>query len=181
MKYINFGVIVFLAFVQIGCAWFTSPMEQPIIEDHSHDRKVTTFSTIASRRMVVLTQVENGQLIVCAEPSPDVSDNLASSLAIAASGSGPLTSNKEITTSISNSLTTSAQHLFKRTQGMQFYRDGMYNLCQARMSGIIDNVGYLTAASELQKNAIEMIKMEIPNLLQSSSGENSVPSNKGGM
>jgi hypothetical protein len=152
-----------------GCAWFTSPMERPIIEDHSHDGRITTFATIPSRRMVVVTEHEkgSGNIIVCAEPSADVSDNIASSLAAAITAKGPIASgpsSAELAASISKTMATTAQHLFKRSQGLQLYRDGMYNLCQARMNGIIGNAAYQEGARAILAIAVELIKIEIPQL-----------------
>ncbi len=152
-----------------GCSFVTPPMEKPIIEDHSHDGRVTTFATIPSRRMVILTEhsKNSGKIILCAEPSADVSDNIASTLAAAVTAKGPTTSEKsagEIAGSISKTLATTAQHLFKRTQGLQLYRDGMYNLCQARMNGIIDDNTFQNRADKLLEISMTLIQAEIPHL-----------------
>jgi|LGVF01.1.fsa_nt_gb hypothetical protein len=162
--------IIFVATLFVGgCAAFTPPMEMPIIEDHSHDGRITTFTTIPSRRMVVVTEHNKGtgEIIVCAEPPADVSDNIASSLAAAMTAKGPTSGDKsaaDIAASISRTLATTAQHLFKRSQGLQLYRDGMYNLCQARMNGIIDNKTYQEAAAKLLDTAAKLIQAEIPHL-----------------
>jgi len=149
-------------------------MEKPIIEDHSHDNRVTAFATVPSRRMVILTEnkKDSGKIILCAEPSADVSDNIASSLAAAVTAKGPSSGDKsagEVATSISKTLATTAQHLFKRTQGLQLYRDGMYNLCQARMNGIINDVQFQTGAAELLKQSAILIQSEIPHLYNTES------------
>ena len=138
MKFYPLIVTIIFAGLLNGCSFLTHPMERPIIEDHSHDKKVTTFSTIASRRMVILSQDQaTDNIIICAEPSPDVSDNLASSLAAALKGSATDGARSaEVASSVSRSLATTAQHLFKRTQGLQFYRDSLHDMCQRRMSGI---------------------------------------------
>ncbi|MES9851791.1 MAG: hypothetical protein ABW170_08165 [Candidatus Thiodiazotropha sp. L084R] len=155
-----------------GCTSLTPPMERPIIEDHSHDGRVTTFATIPSRRMVVLTEhmKNSGKLILCAEPSADVSDNIASSLAAAMTVKGPASDEKstaELAASISKTLATTAQHLFKRTQGLQLYRDGMYNLCQARMNGIINDSTFMNRADTLLKKSSYLIEKELPYLHKS--------------
>lgn len=157
------------ALVFSGCSYITPPLEKPIIEDHSHDGRVTTFATIPSRRVVFLTehQKESGKIILCAEPAADVSDNIASSLAQAVTAKGPTTGKKsaaEVAASISKTLATTAQHLFKRTQGLQLYRDGMYNLCQARMNGIIDDETFKTQADTLLEKSVILIQAEIPYL-----------------
>jgi hypothetical protein len=170
MKLLNIAILIcgVLSIEGCGVSWFANPMEQPIIEDHS--RGITTFGTIPSRRMVIV-KPEHGSnaenVFVCAEPSPDVSDNIASSLVAATSGKGlPLegTSAVEIAASISKSLATTAQFLFKRTQGMQLYRDGMYNLCQARMNKIISDKEFKAQSNVLLEQAVILINAEIPHL-----------------
>ena len=169
MKLMSILCAAILAVTVLGCSAFTPPMEMPIIEDHSHDGRVTTFSTIPSRRMVILTEPEKGSgiFIVCAEPSADVSDNIASSMAAALTAKGPnkgTESSGNVGLSIANTLATTAQHLFKRTQGLQLYRDGMYNLCQAKMNGIIDNKTFQAKADVLLEKAVLLITKEIPYL-----------------
>jgi hypothetical protein len=164
--------VLILCFVGIsGCSILTPPMEKPIIEDHS--RGITTFGTIPSRRMVIVMP-ENGSnagnVFVCAEPSPDVSDNIAGSLAAAASGKGlPIgsASTAEVSVSVSRAMATTAQFLFKRTQGMQLYRDGMYNLCQARMNRIISDVEFNTQSNALLEKTVILINAELPYLYSS--------------
>jgi hypothetical protein len=150
-----------------GCSTFTAPMEKPIIEDHSHDRRVTTFATIPSRRLVIMSSEgeKTGAIFVCAEPSADVSDNLASSLSAAISGKGPSGADAaEVAASIAKTLETTAQLLSKRSQGLQLYRDGMYNLCQARMNGVIKDELFIARSSDLLDRAEKLIHAEIPYL-----------------
>ena len=167
-----------------GCSSLTPPMEKPIIEDHSHDGRVTTLATIPSRRVVVITEHEkdSGNIILCAEPPADVSDNIASSLAAAVTAKGPASGDKtagELATSISKTLQSTAQHLFKRTQGLQLYRDGMYNLCQARMNGIIDNKTFQESADKLLDTAAVLIQAEIPHLSKTQPSNVAGPSAQG--
>jgi hypothetical protein len=71
-----------------GCALFSSPKEQPVIEDHVHNwfgvDKVGLLSTTAERREVIFKFPDNK---FCAEPPPDVAEALASSLTLLAEGS----------------------------------------------------------------------------------------------
>lgn len=169
MKLTNVIAYSSIAVSLAGCTSLTPPMERPIIEDHSHDGRITTFATIPSRRMVVLTEHEknSGRIVLCAEPSADVSDNIASSLAAAMTAKGPSSGDKtsaELAASISKTLATTAQHLFKRTQGLQLYRDGMYNLCQARMNGIINDATFIERADALLDKATKLIEKELPHL-----------------
>lgn len=119
--------------------------------------------------MVVLTEHEknSGKIVLCAEPSADISDNIASSLAAAITTKGPSSGDKtsaELAASISKTLATAVQHHFKRTQGLQLYRDGMYNLCQARMNGIIDDATFMDRADKLLEKTTGLIEKELPHL-----------------
>jgi hypothetical protein len=159
-----------------GCALFTSPIEYPVYEQHAQDR-VNTFSIIPSRRMVIMKSSDpkdekEKDLLICAEASADVSDNLMSSLAASLSVAGPTapTGQKgaEAAIAASKALETTAQFLFKRTQGIQLYRDGMYHLCQARMNKFIDDVEYRRRTQDLLDKVLPLINTEIPLLWKGS-------------
>ncbi len=183
---ISFVCLMVFALSLAGCGIFTSPMERPIIEDHAKSKEITTFATIPSRRMVIINpeHIKNGKeandVFICAEPSPDVSDNLASSLAATLTGKGFLGGNasSEASVNISKALATTAQFLFKRTQGIQLYRDGMYNLCQARMNGVIDDQQYFDEAGNLLDAVIPLVEKEIPLLYPVQKSDSEKPADK---
>lgn len=125
---------------------------------------------------------KTGELFVCAEPSADVSDNLASSLSAAISGKGPLGADEktaaEVAASIAKTLETTAQLLSKRSQGLQLYRDGMYNLCQARMNKFVTDKQFAARSAKLLDKAVELIKAEIPYLENTQPTSTAVPNDK---
>jgi hypothetical protein len=149
-----------------GCRTFTRPMEWPVFEQHAQKR-VNTFSVIPSRRMVIVKSDEpkNGaKLFVCAEASADVTDNLTSTLAASLAAAGPSSGDGKAanaSVAVNTTLGTTAQFLFKRTQGVQLYRDAMYHLCQARMNGFISDQEYKERANSLLNEVIPLIKMEL--------------------
>lgn len=190
-----------------GCQHFTSPMEFPIIEDHSHDKRITSFGTIPSRRLVLVKEVcekeametvaSNNNLdyekkkekvnknqrkeqekeakiqhrsnkkekklpiVICAEPSPDVADNLINTFAAAFAVKNQ-SNLSQLVSSISKTLNTNAKILFGRSQGLQLYRDGMYNFCQQRMNGWISDEQLHAMSINLLDTAKTLIETEIP-------------------
>ena len=100
----------------------------------------------------------------CAEPSPDVADNLASSFASALEGSdGTVTAKVEL----AKSFASSAKQLFKRSQGVQLYRDGMYSLCQNFINGAINKMELKQMQNDLLTESSKLIDKEIPFLQNS--------------
>ena len=82
-------ILIFLAAAALsGCAVFSSPKEQPVIEEHADNwfniPKMNVFSTTAERREVIVKFPDNK---FCAEPPPDVAESLVSSLTLLAQGS----------------------------------------------------------------------------------------------
>lgn len=157
------AIVFFMAVAGSGCSFLISPAELPIIEDHSHSGRVTTLATIPSRRLVILTEQKknSGNIMICAEPSADVSDNIVSSFSAAIKA--PATSEKA-SVEMARSLSSTAEHLFTRTQGLQFYRDGMYNLCQALVNRAIDGKMFRKKADDLLNKATTLMLAEIPYL-----------------
>lgn len=156
-----------------SCAFFTPPMNNPTKEDHANPRDghVTTFSMIPSRRMIIVgndsssSRPAGDRAVICAEASADVTDNLISTLGASLSASGPVSKSiGEISAGVSQALATTAQFLYKRTQGAQLFRDGMYHLCQARMNGYVNNEEYKIKSKDLLEASVKLITVEIPYL-----------------
>ena len=168
---VSFAIVLTLS----GCSYLTRPMEQPVIEDHSIDNRIATFATIPSRRVIIMkaedlqasgtdSQNDNRTIIVCAEPPADVSDNIAGAFGSALTATLPATGSPpaaSIAANMSESRATAAKYLIQRTQGLQLYRDGMYNLCQAKMNKIIDDETFIARADKLLEVSAALIKAEI--------------------
>ncbi|MHB1098370.1 MAG: hypothetical protein ACYCZR_02330 [Burkholderiales bacterium] len=150
-----------------GCAMLTPPKEQPVIEDHVtnwfNKEKMGVFSTTAERREVIVKLPDNK---FCAEPSPDVAESLASSLSFIAKGSVTDTTKKEAEArlEVAKTLATSVRTLFRRSQGAQFFRDGLFNLCQAYVNHTISGDQYVYMYRDLLMISQHLIEQEIPSL-----------------
>lgn len=150
-----------------GLSWIAEPKTNPVIEDRvglPGRQPIGTLATTAERRIVLVRIAENdpkfGQF--CAEPPPDAAENIANKLALAveatvktpeAEGSGRLEFAKQLVTSI--------QSLFHRSQGLQFYRDGMYGLCQSYLNGVLSQPDFVTRADKLLEKSSELILKEL--------------------
>jgi hypothetical protein len=148
-----------------GCAMFTSPKEQPVIEDHVQNwfgvEKVGVLSTTAERREVIFKFPGNK---FCAEPPPDVAESLTSSLRVLAEGTAKDKTNIDATARIevAKTLATAVQSLFRRSQGSQLFRDGSFNLCQAYLNGTINEGEYVKLYEELLKTSKDLVIAELP-------------------
>ena len=140
---------------------------------------VDALSTGADRRLVLASQVtryagrripqadgstltvnEAGkELVVCAEPAPDVAEALAASLSASASASR--SENEKVEAALERQLATSIGALVKRSQGLQFFRDGVFALCQGSMNGINNPKVIAEEFEALRLNAVKLIEKEI--------------------
>ncbi len=156
MKTLN-TLIVSLSFGLAGCgvSIFADPATNPIIED-SVGTNVGTLATTANRRLVMIDK-KNGKY--CAEASPDSVASFASLIAatakadVAGKGKGSLDLAKTI-------LSTSGV-ITKRSQGLQFYRDGVFAYCQALSNGYISRAQYAIALQNLRISAMSLARAEI--------------------
>ena len=152
----------------IGCA----PMERSVKRDQIAN--VGTLSTSASRRVVVVNSSFKSkepyiESAFCAEPSPDITEDIIASL----TGKGDLAGGAETTGEIAKlqaqaklelarNFQSVGQILFKRTQGAQFWRDGLFNLCQSYINGSIGKEQFEKKYDQLLEKSVELIKLEVP-------------------
>lgn len=127
--------------------------------------EVHALATGANRRLVVTAKVreddDSEALVICAEPSPDAIEALAASVNASLDARD---GERSLEAERASAITTAASGLLKRSQGLQFYRDGIFALCQASMNGLRrkEDVRALALAyQELQKDAKELILAEI--------------------
>lgn len=148
-----------------GCSTFTSPKEQPVIEDKIGGN-IGTLAVTAERRVIIFGRDKSDPTKIqqiCAEPSPDVAESLVSSLKAVAEASikkGDAETNAGL--EISKSLATAISMVFTRSQGVQFFRDNMYALCQAHLNGSISTSQFTDEFKRVRELSAELIKQEIP-------------------
>ncbi len=131
-----------------GITLFVPPEEDAVVDEHvftpiidlprffGWDRdSVHALSTKAERRLVLMEKkVKNGYheksvLTVCAESPAEATQDLSSTFDFAGSVE------KVEISKLLKALSTKMKPTFKRSQGLQFYRDGAFQLCQAYLNG----------------------------------------------
>jgi hypothetical protein len=156
-------VALLLLSLLTGCASYFTP-RPPVIEDKvglSGKEIVGTLSTAADYRVVYVKLDEKAKL--CAEASPDAGAQFASTFAAALSAQASGTS-APLSVEAKAGLAVAMKQLFKRSQGIQLYRDGSFVLCNLYLNGGITDTHYLSELQELRKTSFELIKQEIPYL-----------------
>ena len=151
-----------------GCSALTPPMEKPVIEDHAG--VLGTFATVAERRMVITKKTYSSghpdnpgyDSTFCAEPPPDSTQSIASSLTAALRADASQDKSKQsVSAEAARELITTAKSMFTRSQGVQLFRDGVYNLCQAHLNAAISQRSYKKMFSELLNVSAKLIADEI--------------------
>lgn len=145
-----------------GCAsYFT--VRPPIMEDKlgiSGQEKVGTLSTAADYRVVYVRLDDNVKL--CAEPPADAAAQFGQTFA--AAFQGPIGGAKELDAEAKASLAVAMKQLFRRSQGVQLYRDGGFLLCNLYLNNGISQQDYIAELKELRKTAAQLVEKEIPTL-----------------
>ena len=156
--------IIAASLTLFGCKFFIPPQGHPVLDDRIGggiftQPKYVQFATTPERRVVLMNlNLETPHM--CAEPSPDASEDLSYSLSAALSAKKTDT---KVDASIAGALQSVSNQLFTRTQGVQFYRDGMFSLCMAYMNGVVNRQeDYIQLSTELRNQAFVLIQQEIP-------------------
>jgi hypothetical protein len=164
---IKLGLVTVSLLLMSGCGvtMMSHRDTNPVIRDYSGNwvrnlfgaDMISTFSTTASRRVVLLLD-EKDKMLICSEPSPDIGEAFASAIADGIKASAKY---KGVTADISNqyarAVSTQIAPLVYRTQGLQLYRDAMHGLCVDRLNGWVSNVDYEKARAENLKAAVLLI------------------------
>ena len=152
----------------IGCA----PMEASVKRDQIAN--VGTLTTSASRRVVIVNSSFKSkepflESAFCAEPSPDITEDVIANLTSKSDVSGGAETTGEIAklqaqakVELARNFQSVGQILFKRTQGAQFWRDGLFNLCQSYINGSIGKEQFEKKYDQLLEKSVELIKLEVP-------------------
>ena len=161
-----FIIFLFLvSFAGCGTTTFGDPSTNPVIEDavgRWFQETVGTLAVKADRRIIVVRLDKEAKF--CAEPPPDVAENLTKELAVVMEaqakepqsgigGSGKL--------DLKDNLTTKIQELVKRTQGVDIYRTGMYALCQHFLNKGLEPSELKESSDQLLETAKELILKEL--------------------
>lgn len=154
-------VIVLSAMLLNGCAYYLTA-RPPIMErklGKPFGESVGVVATAADYRMVYVKISDDAAL--CAEAPPDAAAQFASTFAAALKTTQPqvpLSADAQV------GLAVAMKQLFKRSQGVQFYRDGAFFLCNMYLNGAINKQQYFTELQSLRVTASNLISTEIPYL-----------------
>lgn len=150
-----------------GCALFTPPKEAPVDQDYVgtyfgriFGQRTTNVFSLTPERRIVIVMPHEGENYFCAEPSPDVAENIADTWRALAKAEtkGKLTSGEA---QVYSSFASSTSNLFFRSQGIQLFRDGMYNLCQAYINKAITAEQYREKYTQLLDKSSILIAQEL--------------------
>lgn len=145
-----------------GCSSYFTP-RPPVIEDKVGQwlkETVGTLATAPDYRVVYVRLDENAKL--CAEAPADAGSQFGSTFAaaLATPPGGP----PPLSVEAKAGLAVALKQLFKRSQGIQLYRDGTFALCNLYLNGAVSDAQYFQELQELRKTAAGLIEKEIPYL-----------------
>jgi hypothetical protein len=152
-------VFPLMIFPACGTTWFANPATNPVIEDKVgqwREEPVGTLAVTADRRIVVVKLDDQAKF--CAEPPPDVAENITEQLSLALKAQVKEQGGEF---KFDDQLTKKIQALISRTQGVDIYRTGMYDICQLYLNGAISGDGVKELSSELLNVSKEIILEEI--------------------
>lgn len=143
-----------------GCASYFSA-RPPVIEDKvglSGRETVGTLATAADYRVIYVKLDPDAKL--CAEAPADAGAQFSQTFAAALSAAGA----QPLGVEAKAGLAVAMKQLFKRSQGVQLYRDGAFALCNLYLNGGMSQAQYFAELQELRKTAARLIEKEIPYL-----------------
>lgn len=146
---------VAVTIVLVGCGNLNS-----VYRDFEVDKGRGAMVDIKQRAVIASTRVEkNGEVtktrtIVCAEPSPDALSAYAAELSAKADTPG------KTSAQLAAAFQESASFVGLRTQSIQLLRDAMYRMCEAYMSGGLDETQYQLLLRRFQKNMVALLAVE---------------------
>jgi hypothetical protein len=149
--------------------------KSPVIVDEVGSR-VGTVAVTTDRRFVLVRLRENstnGAGRFCAEPPLDADQTVTSALAAMRD-----LSNDKIDPRVKAELARSFAHIFpafvRRTQGLQLYREAMYNLCQNYLNQAIKEDALQEQSMKILDMSVKLIEQEL-RLTEGTMSEASLP------
>jgi hypothetical protein len=121
------------------------------------------LSPTASRRIIIVTKGSDGKARLCAEPPPDVAEAFAAAFAAGLQVAAQQGSDTTLGASgqTARQAATSIAPLLYRTQGIQFYRDSLWALCNDFLSNNLSPDEYVRLKSEVAEHARTLISSEL--------------------
>jgi hypothetical protein len=142
----------------VGCGNLNS-----VYRDFEVDKGVGAMVDIKQRAVIASTRVDKDsrdgnviktRTVVCAEPSPDALSAYAAEFSAKADTPG------KTSAQLAAAFQESAAFVGLRTQSIQLLRDAMYRMCEAYMSGGLDETQYQLLLRRFQKNMVALLAVE---------------------
>lgn len=126
-------IILSITAVKVTSCGFNSRHPDIISSTSLGDIEVVAME--ATHRAIIASRTKKGEILrYCAEPPPDATASLASSISTALDlNSGE---DKSGSLDIISAIAKSAGNLYTRSHAVQLFRDASFSLCQAHLSGI---------------------------------------------
>lgn len=177
------AVLLIVCMLLTGCALIESSGQRALITNSTGeiqavatraDRRITFVDrnwmwgedrereNVAYRMTMASTLSPTDQLLFdgyqahhyCAEPSPDVSEELLTQLAASVGTQSHNLGAERLSES-------GFASLFARSQGVQLFRDGLFALCQAHHNGAVGSEDYTQVIDSLIEKASYLIALEL--------------------
>jgi hypothetical protein len=154
-------VLIIIFFLSVsGCNIFRPPVIQDRISKEIwpwSDAKIGTFAISPDYSMSYIRL--NKETKFCAQAPADSASQI--STAISALAKVEIPEGATVTPEVQVATANAIKQLFRRSQGIQLYRDGQFGLCNAYLNGAIDENQYYSEIIELRKIAAELAKEEV--------------------
>ncbi|MEG3641419.1 hypothetical protein [Magnetococcus sp. PR-3] len=152
---------VFFGMALTGCQsiWY-KPVIEDVIKTEEGKYAAGTLSTTPDRRVFLIQLLKDKR--VCAEPSADAAASISSTLQ--AMASADIVGQGKGSAQLASAFASQIGSIFTRSQGVQLYRDGLFNLCIAYINGAITKEQYATQSAMLLTHVVPLIKAELPTL-----------------
>tara|TARA_B100002003_G_C14156507_1_gene556933 strand:- start:7734 stop:8375 length:642 start_codon:yes stop_codon:yes gene_type:complete len=152
------GALMFIT----GCAFFTPPLERPVIEDKINPAwlspgTVGTLSLTPERRVVLVNFATER---FCAEAPTEVGIDLSKILNV--SGSADATSQGNIALGILIGSSSGNTVLNKRSQAVQLFLANSYYTCQMYLNGAISGEQLVTLQLKTLNSIAPILEKELP-------------------
>lgn len=167
-------IIGLLTLSGCGVNMFTGA-KAPVIADDIENR-MGTLSFTTDRRVVLVPLQKNSASDggrFCADPPLDADQNITSALA----AMRDLSTDKvdaSVKVALARSFAQILPAFVRRTQGLQLYREAMYNLCQNYLNHAIKDDALQTQSMKILDVSVKLIEQELT-LAHEAMGELSLP------
>ena len=160
-KEVRIAILAASLAVPSACAEFTHLTRTNVAPGGSFETTLVDAKqrAIMTRHARLATVDSNGSITTkdtytfCTEPSPDALSAIAAS-------QGLSLSKEDIEIAINSALGEAAGSIGLRTQSIQLMRDAMYRLCEAKMSGFVDNLAFETLHRRFQSSMVAILAIE---------------------